>query len=100
MFKVFINLNCLSIAILFFINIICANSGWGNTHTGKPSPILQQVQLTVVANNRCKEVYARAGAFRSNEQFTDTVLCAGQYIGQAAGSGITKIPNLPKNAAI
>lgn len=47
--------------------------GWGVTSPGAPdtSPILQEVQIPILKNTKCKELYKEAG-----EEITENMICA------------------------
>lgn len=53
-------------------------AGWGRTaEGGKPSNVLQQLQLPVLENAVCKAKYSQIGKLISEKQFDQAVLCAG-----------------------
>lgn len=54
-------------------------AGWGLTKADarKKSPILMQVQISVIENSVCKDLYRKNGSLRSDIQFSDRVMCAG-----------------------
>lgn len=54
-------------------------AGWGNLHerAKQMSPVLMQVQLPVVSNDKCKESYEKIGRAQKDAQFSDRVLCTG-----------------------
>lgn len=58
-------------------------AGWGRTtEGGKPSDVLQQVQLPVLNNNICKDRYRKQGKLIDEvNQFNDGVLCVGYLEG-------------------
>lgn len=52
--------------------------GWGITgERGKMSPILMEVQVPVIENQICKELYQKNGSHRTDIQFSERVMCAG-----------------------
>lgn len=57
-------------------------AGWGRTQEGGNSAnVLQELQITVLSNNECKEKYKLIGKLVSEQQFDSAVLCAGELIG-------------------
>lgn len=55
-----------------YVNFIV---GWGRlSETGEKATVLQQVQLPIIPNAKCKE---GLGRYRDNISFSDIVLCAG-----------------------
>lgn len=58
-------------------------AGWGRTtEGGKPSDILQQVQLPVLNNEVCKDRYRKQGKLIDDQkQFNDAVMCVGYLEG-------------------
>lgn len=57
-------------------------AGWGRTEEGgKPSNILQQLQLPVLENEVCRTKYSKIGKLISEKQFDQAVLCAGELDG-------------------
>lgn len=58
-------------------------AGWGRTaEGGKPSDVLQQVQLPVLNNDICKDRYRKQGKLIDEvNQFNDGVLCVGYLEG-------------------
>lgn len=58
-------------------------AGWGRTtEGGKPSDVLQQVQLPVLNNEICKDRYRKQGKLIDEQkQFNDAVMCVGYLEG-------------------
>ncbi|KAG4065841.1 hypothetical protein HA402_012519 [Bradysia odoriphaga] len=57
-------------------------AGWGRTQEGGDSAnVLQELQITVLSNQDCKEKYKLIGKFVSEQQFDSAVMCAGELIG-------------------
>lgn len=57
-------------------------AGWGKTQEGgRSATILQELQLTVLNNKRCSELYRKQGKFISEQQFDNAVICAGELAG-------------------
>lgn len=58
-------------------------AGWGRTtEGGKPSDILQQVQLPVLNNEICKDRYRKQGKLiNEQKQFNNAVMCVGYLEG-------------------
>jgi len=57
-------------------------AGWGKTQeAGNSANVLQELQITVLSNNECKEKYKLIGKFVSEQQFDSAVICAGELIG-------------------
>lgn len=54
-------------------------AGWGKTtENGEDSVILQELQLPILNNTKCKECYRNIGKLIDEEnQFSDVILCAG-----------------------
>lgn len=44
---------------------------------GKSSNILQEVQVSVISNEQCKDSYVAINKLISTKQFDDAVICAG-----------------------
>lgn len=57
-------------------------AGWGRTQEGGTSAnILQELQITVLTNEECREKYKLIGKFVSEQQFDSAILCAGELLG-------------------
>ncbi|XP_067648125.1 ovochymase-2-like [Eurosta solidaginis] len=57
-------------------------AGWGKvTEGGRASNILQELQIPVVENRVCRQTYEANKRLVSNQQFDDTVVCAGDLNG-------------------
>lgn len=57
-------------------------AGWGRTQEGgKSANILQELQLPVIPNTECRELYNKMGKAFSDKQFDNAVLCAGDLDG-------------------
>lgn len=57
-------------------------AGWGKTQeNGNSANVLQELQITVLTNQECKEKYKLIGKLVSEQQFDSAVLCAGELIG-------------------
>lgn len=54
---------------------------------GQQSPILLQLQVPIVDNLSCAEVFRRIGLFQDPRQFSDMVICAGYIAGQSSCHG-------------
>lgn len=54
-------------------------AGWGTVDEAqqKLSDILQQVQVPVITNEKCKQSYAKFKGYKKDFQFDDRVVCAG-----------------------
>lgn len=64
---------------LFFFIFFFAVTGWGRLSEGGTLPsVLQQVQVPIVSNDRCKMMFLRAGR---HEFIPDIFLCAGHDTG-------------------
>ncbi|XP_030380378.1 uncharacterized protein LOC115628430 [Scaptodrosophila lebanonensis] len=56
--------------------------GWGKTQVGgKGSNVLQELQIVVFNNSVCQNAYKLRNKFVRDEQFDETVLCAGNLAG-------------------
>lgn len=59
--------------------MIFAVTGWGRLSEGGTLPsVLQEVQVPIVSNDRCKMMFLRAGR---HEFIPDIFLCAGHDVG-------------------
>ncbi|XP_037940009.1 venom protease-like [Teleopsis dalmanni] len=57
-------------------------AGWGRTmERGSSSNVLKELQLPVQDNSVCLNTYKRLNYLRSNQQFDDSVICAGNLVG-------------------
>lgn len=54
-------------------------AGWGTVKAKKKeiSPVLQEVQVPVITNEKCKKKYERFDGYEEDFQFDDHVICAG-----------------------
>ncbi|XP_055540538.1 venom serine protease Bi-VSP-like isoform X2 [Wyeomyia smithii] len=53
-------------------------AGWGRTQEGgKSANVLQELQIPIVSNTECRELYSKIGKAFSEKQFDNAVLCAG-----------------------
>ena len=72
-----------------FLGINCMATGWGQTQMKGPlHDKLRQVQLTVVNNRHCHEMYSMKHNIEVNNQ---TQLCAGPVIAGGKGTCIVSI---------
>ena len=72
-----------------FLGINCMATGWGQTQMKGPlHNKLRQVQLTVVNNRHCNEMYSMKHNIEVNNQ---TQLCAGPVIEGGKGTCIVSI---------
>lgn len=66
-------------------------TGWGITSIGsQPSPYLKQLQVPVIHNSLCKEIYRKAGLLRSEDHISKMNVCAGFKAGESSCKGISK----------
>lgn len=57
-------------------------AGWGDlTEGGRAAAILQQVQIPLIPNEKCKERYEVLDQVATDKQFDDRVVCAGRWAG-------------------
>lgn len=57
-------------------------AGWGRVQEGgRSSNVLQQLQIEVLDNEKCREQYRRQSKLVSDNQFGSAVLCAGNLAG-------------------
>lgn len=57
-------------------------AGWGRTEEdGAASNVLQEVSIPILQNAECKQQYRRLGKFRSEIQFGNSIICAGNLNG-------------------
>lgn len=54
---------------------------------GQQSPVLKQVQVPVVDNKVCKEIFRKLDVLTSEEQISEMVVCAGGVLNQASCQG-------------
>lgn len=53
-------------------------AGWGHLEeSGETSPVLMHVQVPIVKNEICRELYRKIGQMDMECQFDDRVICAG-----------------------
>ncbi|XP_062557292.1 uncharacterized protein LOC134222163 [Armigeres subalbatus] len=53
-------------------------AGWGRTQEGgKSANILQELQIPIISNGECRNLYAKINRAFSEKQFDDSVTCAG-----------------------
>lgn len=57
-------------------------AGWGRTQEGgKSASVLQELQIPIISNAKCRELYTKIGKSLSEKQFNDAVMCAGELEG-------------------
>lgn len=53
-------------------------AGWGRTkETGIEAKVLQELQIPILENEECSQLYKKIRKLYSTKQFDDAVLCAG-----------------------
>ena len=82
-----------------FLGINCVATGWGQTQMkGRLQDKLRQVQLTVINNRHCHEMYTMK---YNIDVENDTHLCAGPIIAGGKGTCIVrKTTNFKKNITL
>lgn len=67
--------------------------GWGILREhGQLSSVLMQIQVPIVDNKFCKNVYKKFKAFKADIQFSDITICAGIHDGQSSCNGDSGSP--------
>uniref|UniRef100_A0A182Q6I6 Peptidase S1 domain-containing protein n=1 Tax=Anopheles farauti TaxID=69004 RepID=A0A182Q6I6_9DIPT len=77
-------------------------AGWGRTkETGFEAPVLQELQIPILENEECSQLYKKIRKLFSKKQFNEAVLCAGFLAGgkdscQGDSGGPLMLPYLIK----
>ena len=63
-------------------------AGWGGTsENGDPSPVLMQLQIPVVGNQKCRYLLLKAGVPSKDIHIRDDLMCAGEDAGKGFWHG-------------